>query len=160
MRKLMEQAASTSGNTFMLDGNIPPHITVLAFETLDEDRAVKLLEDIVHNELHAGNIHFASIGSFKGQMLYAEPVLNQYLHQMSVKLYEVYSELPDIKFSPYYKPFGWLPHMSICKHLDEGQMETAFSKVVKQFVPCEGVVARIGIAKTNPHRDIKVFGLN
>lgn len=40
MRKLMEQAASTSGNTFMLDGNIPPHITVLAFETLDEDRAV------------------------------------------------------------------------------------------------------------------------
>lgn len=51
--------------------------------------------------------------------------------------------------------------MSIGKHLDEAKMLDAFKVLVKQFVPLEATATRIGIgiAKTNPHRDIKIFEL-
>ena len=158
IQSLINQVAKITGNTFMTDGKIPPHITLSAFETKDEQSAVRLLEENV-DRLMSGSLFFSSIGAFKGQVLYIEPVLNEYLHNMTSEIYSMYKALPDIRFSPYYKPFGWLPHLSIAKHLDEEQMEKAFKVLVKQFVPMEGIVTRIGIAKTNPHRDIRVFDL-
>lgn len=158
MQSLIDQVANVSGNTFMTDGRIPPHITLLAFEMQNEKRAIELLNDNI-SKLRSKQLYFASVGAFKGQVLYAEPVLNEYLHNMSLDLYNIYKDVPDIRFSPYYKPFGWIPHVSIGKHLDNTQMEEAFRIVLKQFAPFEGSVTRIGIAKTNPHRDIKVYSL-
>lgn len=166
MQNYINQVASTTGNTFMLDGNIPPHITLLAFDILDEENAIEILEKYVDTYIGTyskcqkdGEIFFASIGVFKGQTLYIEPVLNEYLHGMSSELYALYENEPNIKFSPYYKPFGWIPHMSVGKHLDDEQMQEAFKVLNKQFIPFKGNITRIGIAKTNPHRDIKVFEL-
>ncbi|MBQ9699092.1 MAG: 2'-5' RNA ligase family protein [Lachnospiraceae bacterium] len=158
MQSYINQVAKATGNAFMVDGKIPPHITLLAFDTQDESKAVELLDRIA-SRLKSGSLYFASMGVLKGQVLYIEPVLNQYLHSMEEEIYEAYIDVPDIKFSPYYKPFGWIPHMSVGKHLDERQMEEALKVMLKQFVPSEGIVTRIGIAKTNPHRDIKVFEL-
>lgn len=56
-------------------------------------------------------------------------------------------------------PDNWIPHMSIGKHLNEEQLVEAFRLLVKQFMPMEAIVTRIGIAKTNPHRDIKIYEL-
>lgn len=158
MQALIDQVAKVSGNTFMLDGRIPQHITLLGIEAKNEQRVVELLEENV-NSFVSGAVLFTAIGVLKRQVLYAEPVLNEYLHNMSTGLYNIYKNEPDIKFSPYYKPFGWLPHLSIGKHLNEQQMEVAFKTVLNRFVPVEGMVTRIGIAKTNPHRDIKIYEL-
>jgi hypothetical protein len=38
-------------------------------------------------------------------------------------------------------------------------MQQAFEVLQNQFAPMDGKVVRIGIAKTNPHRDIKVWEL-
>ena len=164
MQTYINQVARATGNTFMLDGNIPPHITLLAFEAMDEGKAIEILERYVNKYTqqqregkNERKLFFASIGTFKGQTIYVEPVLNQYLHNMSSELYSLYEGQSGIKFSPYYKPFGWIPHMSVGKHLDEEQMPEAFRVLNKQYTAFEGTVTRIGIAKTNPHRDIKVF---
>ena len=69
----------------------------------------------------------------------------------------IYKDKEGIKFNQFYKTFSWVPHMSIGKHLDECQMVEAFKYLVKNFVPMEAKVTRIGIAKTNPHRDIKIY---
>ena len=44
IRKLMEQVAEKTGNTFMQDNHVPPHITVAAIETKQEDIAIEALE--------------------------------------------------------------------------------------------------------------------
>ena len=158
MQSLINNITDVTGNTFMIDNNIPPHLTLQAFDTRDEERALQIFEDNVCN-LSSGSLLFASIGAFKKQVLYLEPVLNEYLHNMSLETYKMLESIPDIKFSPYYKPFGWIPHVSVGKHLDERQLEEAFKVVMKQFTPLEGEVTRIGIAKTNPHRDLRVINL-
>lgn len=156
MQLYIDQVAKTTGNKFMIDGKIPPHITILAFEAKDESMVVKMFEENV-SKLKCASIFFAAIGALKGQVIYVEPVQNEYLHSISRELYSIYKGIPDIKFSPYYKPYEWIPHLSVGKHLNEEQMEKAFKVLMRRFAPFEGYITRIGIAKTNPHRDIKVY---
>ena len=158
MQSYINQVSKATGNSFMLAGKIPPHITLLALDLQNQQRVIDLLDENI-SKFNGQSVFFASIGAFKGQVLYVEPVLNEYLHNMSLELYNIYKDEPDIKFSPYYKPFGWLPHVSVGKHLDKQQMEKGFKVMLNQFVPVEGMVVSLGIAKTNPHRDIKIYSL-
>ena len=154
----INHVAKVTGNTFMLDGKIPPHVTVLGFEAKDELKAIELLDTNI-KKLTCGQICFASLGVFKRQVIYIQPVLNEYLYKLSDSISDIYKDMSDIKFNPYYSPFSWIPHMSLGKHLDEKQMEQAFAVLLKQFAPLKAEVTRIGLAKTNPHRDIKVYEL-
>ena len=122
IRSMIKQVAEKSGNTFMIDGNVPPHITVSAFETLDEEAAVDALENVVKN-LGCGELQWASVGQFFPYVIYTAPVLNEYLHDMSVKVYESLNSLDGVKISPYYRPFQWLPHTTIGKKLSKEEMK-------------------------------------
>ena len=154
IRGYIEKIAEKTGNGFMVDNHVPPHITVAAIETKHEDA---VLERLGSMDLHAGDIQFVSVGSFVPQVLYLEPVLNQYLHELSVKVFEVVEGLPETILSPYYQPFGWLPHCTLGKQLNKQQMQDAFLIMQNSFSPFDGQVTRIGLAKTNPHRDIRVW---
>ena len=158
LRRLMNQVAEKTGNTFMTDNQIPPHITIAAMEMKDEKLAIEAIDACVQ-ELKAGDLRFVTVGTFLPQVLFVQPVLNTYLHELSVQLNEAVKNLPDTKVSPYYEPFGWLPHTTMAKQLKEEQMQEAFAILQKQFVPFTGRVVSIGIAKPNPHRDLALWKL-
>lgn len=158
IRKLMAQIAEKTGNTFMQINHVPPHITVTAIETKQEDMAIEALEACVQ-QLQQGKLRFISTGAFFPQVLYLEPVLNEYLHELTCAVNVAVKDLPETIVSPYYQPFSWLPHVTLTKQLTEEQMLVAFETMQKRFVSFEGIVTRIGIAKTNPHRDIRVWEL-
>lgn len=158
MKKLINCVAEETGNTFMIDNNIPPHITLQAFDTRNEEKAIQLFEENV-KAIAEGEVFFVSIGVLKKQVLYMEPVLNEYLHNLSLETYKIFESMHDIKFSPYYKPFGWIPHLSVGKHLDEIQLKHAFEMILERFSPFKANVACIGIAKTNPHTDLRIYNL-
>ena len=158
MQSYINQVAKATDNTFMLDGNIPPHITLCGFHAKDEYKVVEKLDKNIE-KIKGGQIYFATLGVFKGQVIYVEPILNEYLHKLSEDIHNICKNFQDITFNHFYMPNNWIPHMSIGKHLNEEQMIEAFKVLVKQFVPMEATVTRIGIAKTNPHRDIKIYEL-
>ena len=153
IRSMIKQVAEKSGNTFMIDGNVPPHITVSAFETLDEKAAVDTLEHVV-KEMRCGELQWASVGQFFPYVIYTAPVLNEYLHDMSVKVYNGLNSLDSVKISPYYRPFQWLPHTTIGKKLSKEEMQIAFEVLQNSFGMFSGRVERIGLAKTNPYREV------
>ena len=39
------QVAKRSGNPFMIEKNVPPHLTISAFETRSEDQVISLFEE-------------------------------------------------------------------------------------------------------------------
>ena len=158
VQSLVNQIASVTGNTFIVDNKIPPHITLLAFDIPCEERAIELFEKNV-TDFIKGELFFASVGVFKKRVIYIESVLNEYLHNMSMEIYNKLEGVDGIKFSPYYKPFGWMPHISIGKHLDQNELEKGMSLLIRQFEAFTGNVTHIGLAKTNPHRDIRVVEL-
>ena len=160
LEKLIKRVAEATDNTFMLDNQVPPHITVAAVETKREDELVKCIDKLVtSSSISTGDIQLVSVGAFMPQVIYIEPVLSEYLHCLSVRLTEDVSKIEDTICSRQYQPFHWLPHCTIGKQLSKEQMVEAFKVLQQHFVPIEGRVVRIGVARTNPHRDIKVWEL-
>ena len=153
LKKYINLLCEKTGNTFMQDKNVPPHLTIAAFETKNEEAAREAL-GICFKELSAGEIMWVSIGAFLPSVLYATPVVNEYLHGLSVKINEALSEVEGVKLSPYYRPFQWFPHTTLGKTLTPEEMSVGFNALQTQFVPLKGKVKKIGLAKANPYRDL------
>ena len=158
LQQYINKVAERTGNTFMLDEKVPPHITVSAFETTDKGGVIDILNNTVL-KLKSGTLEWVSIGSFSPYVIFLSPVLNEYLHNMSALLYEELTKMDGIKMSPYYRPFQWVPHSTIGKKLSKEEMKIAFDVLHNSFSPLEGTVVRIGLAKPNPHRDIASWKL-
>jgi len=158
IRNYIRHIAKETENTFMLDNHVPPHITVAAVETKQEELLVAKIDELVKH-FQSDTIQFVSIGSFASKVIFVQPVLNEYLHNLSELLSKELSQMEETILSPYYQPFSWLPHCTLAKQLSKEQMQQAFAVLQNEFVPIDARVIRIGIAKTNPHRDIKVWEL-
>ena len=151
--------AEKTGNHFMLDEKVPPHMTISAFETQCEEAVIQVVERIA-KRLEKGRVTWASVGQFFPYVLFVQPVLNVYLHQMSEIIWEELKDLSDVKISPVYQPFQWLPHATLGKTLSKEEMKIAFEVMQNHFGVFDGTVVRVGLAKTNPHRDIVTFTLH
>ena len=61
--------AEVTGNRFILEKKIPPHITIGAFHATKEDepKLMQLTEEFTQNQ-KAGTIHFTEIGNFNDKV--------------------------------------------------------------------------------------------
>ena len=158
IQSYINDVAKESGNAFMNDNNVPPHITITAFETLEEKCVVEVLSNAI-SQIERNKIEWVTVGAFP-TVIFIQPVLNEYLHNMSSLIYESIENLSDTKISKYYKPFSWLPHATIEKQLSEDEMRKAFDVLQKSFGVFEGEVVRIELAKKNPYRVIASWELS
>lgn len=149
---LIKRVAEKTGNYFMLENNVLPHITVSAFEAMDDFTAVNAVSK-VKKKFKSGEIKWVSTGTFFPYVIYIAPVLNQYLHDLCNYCYEVL-EMEGLKVSRYYSPFSWFPHTTVGKKLTTEQMEAAFKVMQNNFGIIDGKSVRIGLAKTNPYREL------
>lgn len=78
IQQYIDQVAKKTGNTGMLDGCVPPHITISSFQTMQEKQVIELLEQ-KRTELNPGILQWSSVGVFFPYVIYLAPVLNQYL---------------------------------------------------------------------------------
>ena len=154
----MKQIGKITGNMLMVEGKVPPHITIAAFHAESDAIAHDIFSHGKEN-LKSGNVQWVSVGMFLPGVVYITPVLNEYLHQLS----ELYSKeiinKSGISIDQRYKPFHWLPHSTLAKHLTAEQLISALSVMQNQFAPFEGKVTKMGLAKTNPYTDLDVISL-
>lgn len=159
IRQYINAVAKRTNNTYMLDGNVPPHITVSAFETKNEVRAIEKLGEAVTG-LQCGAVQWVSVGTFFPHVIYLSPVLNEYLHQLSVAVYDSVKDADDTIIRKCYQPFSWLPHTTIGSKLSQEEMKTAFGVLQESFGMFSGMVVKIGLARTNPYEDIATWELD
>lgn len=154
----INQVAKRTGNTYMLDANVPPHITISAFKTKQIEAIVGSLGSIAEG-LRCGTLQWASVGAFLPHVIYLAPVLNEYLHEMSSAVYEGIAQYDNVTVSRYYRPFQWFAHTTIGKKLTQEEMRVAFEVLQQSFGMFKGKVVRIGLAKPNPYKDIAFWDL-
>ena len=147
-----------SGNKFMIEGKVPPHITIAAFQTKEESKVVEILGDKI-KDIKDTIITWASIGIFKSSVIFLAPVLNKDLHDISVCVNKVLSLVDDIAISNFYLPFQWMPHTTIAKKLSREELMIAFQELEKNFTIFSGRITKIGLSRTNPYEDIIVWEL-
>ena len=157
IQSYINDVAKQCGNAFMIDNNVPPHITIFAFETLHKNTVLGALKSAILN-IKRNKIEWVTVGTFP-TVIFIQPVLNEYLHHLSIVIYEAINSIPNTKVSKYYKPFSWLPHATIAKQLSEEEMRNAFDVLQKSFEVFEGEVVRIELAKKKPYRVIASWEL-
>ena len=158
IRSYMKQIAKYTGNTLMLDGEVPPHITIAAFRAPTAVCAREIFER-ASKGVCAKKVQWVSIGSFLPGVIYAAPVLNEYLHELSVLYNKEIMLQKEMWLDQRYLPFQWFPHTTLAKNLNEEQLRCAFEVMQKQFGPFEGTVKSVGLAKTNPYENLRVINL-
>lgn len=158
IQRFIDKVALKSSNNYMIDGHVPPHITIASFQTNDENKVIELLNNNIKN-IKEGRITWGSIGVFKSSVLFLAPVLNEYLHNLSININETISEIQDITISKYYLPFQWMPHTTIAKKLTREELVLSFQELEKNFTIFSGKVTKIALSKTNPYKDIIVWNL-
>lgn len=158
IQEYINQVAKKTGNTYMLEGKVPPHITISSFDTKDIQQVIPLLDEM-RSRLQQGTIQWTSVSAFLPYVLYLSPVLNAYLHELSVEITSCLEQTERVQLSSYYQPFRWMPHTTIGKKLSREEMQIAFQVLQHQFGPFIGQITKIGLAKSNPYEDIVLWGL-
>lgn len=158
LQRYINMIAEKTGNTFMTDNKVPPHMTISSIEARGVDVLIPTFE-VLGKSINQGKIQFVSIGQLLPYVMFATPVLNEYLMELQLKVYDAFARIPETAVSRFYQPYSWLPHVTLGKKLDEKQMAAAFEVLRKNFAPFEAVVTDIGLAKVNPHEDVRRFGL-
>lgn len=158
IQQYISQIAKKTGNTFMLDNSVSPHITISSFQTTCEEQLMEILRQNI-GKLNSGTVQWVSAGIFFPHVIYLMPVLNQYLHTLSLEVYDCITQIENISISSCYQPFCWMPHTTIGKKLTTKEMQEAFFVLQHQFGTFTGQITRIGLAKTNPYENLAVFEL-
>ena len=158
IRGYMKQIAKHTENVAMLDGKVPPHITIAAFWADSENAAIEIFQNTSKN-ICSGKIQWVTIGSFLPGVIYISPILNEYLHQLSETYNKELRKEEAVEIDKRYEPFHWFPHTTLAKYLTKDQMKAAFEIMQNQFGPFEGTITSIGLASTNPYRDLKILEL-
>ena len=153
LQRHIHKIAEKTGNSFMTDNNVPPHMTISAIEARSENALLGAMDNL-RNSLFNGTISIVSVGQFLPYVYYATPVLNGYLRDLSEKVFDEVKSIPECAVSRYYKPMSWLPHITLGKTLTKEQMQMAFLVMQESFVPFEATITEIGLARVNPHSDV------
>jgi 2'-5' RNA ligase len=159
LQRYIDRIAKSTGNLFMTENKVPPHMTVSAIEAKSIDELIDSFENICR-KVKSGEIMFVSTGQLLPYVFYLAPVMNSYLAGMSRLIYDEYSKLEDIKISRYYQPDKWLAHVTLAKKLTKDQMMTALDVMQNEFGPFEARTARIGLSRVNPHEDVRTHILD
>ena len=158
IQTLIDQIALTSGNHYMIEKQVPPHMTLSAIEARSVDLFIPTIKQL-ENKLYSGTIQFVTVGQLFPYVLYTMPVLNPYLQELALQINNAVSGIPETTISKYYRPQSWLPHVTLAKTLSKEEMQRAFCVVQERFSFFEAQDTEIGLAKVNPHNDVLRYAL-
>lgn len=157
LQEYINRIYEATGNGFMVENHVPPHMTISAMEARNVDVLVPGFESL-EGSLTSQEIQIVSLGQFLPYVFYGAPVLNDYLQQMSQKVFDTFKDIPEVTVSRYYRPGSWLPHITLGKQLSKEQMSQALESM-QDFNPIKGKIVRIGLSTVNPHKDIRIITL-
>jgi len=158
IQRYIDNVAMHTGNTFMTDHNVPPHMTICAIEAKSIEELVPAFESL-NGRIKGGDIQFVSTGQLLPYVFYITPVLNDHLQDMSKTIYDAFAGIPQTSISRFYKPSSWLPHVTVAKTLSKEQMQEAFKIMQNEFTPFDSHIVRLGLSRVNPHIDVSSINL-
>ena len=158
LNRHIQQIARFSGNSFMVKNNVPPHLTVSAVEARSAKSLVHCISSL-DGKLPSGEINVVSFGFFLPYVIYAAPVMNTYLRQISEDIYNVIPQNDEITVNRLYIPDNWFAHITLGKTLSKDQLNEAFSYMRESFAPFKARIVSLGFSRVNPHEDILTLNL-
>ena len=156
---MIERTATLSGNSYMLDINIPPHVTLGCFLSDEQSDLLEKVESFVKS-VTPFEVTFHSIGAFEPYVLFASPVKDERLTQLNALLHESLLNSYEPAENANYLPDRWMPHCSLAVRLDAEQFAKAKAIESEIDLPFTARVTKIALAKCNPYNVMATWNIN
>lgn len=156
----VKSIAEVTGNSFIIENKIPPHVTIGAFHAAKEDevKLIQMVDDFTETQ-NAGVVQFTEIGNFNGKVLFLKPEKDAFLSRINAELHTAL--LPEFEKAEngYYLPEIWFPHTTLATRLNPSQFEKA-QEIAKQIkLSLEATVTEISVYQCAPFEKLKCFSV-
>jgi len=155
---IIASIAESGASSYMVEAKVLPHITIADFHTENIDSIVSVLENNI-SDFSADDIIWASLGSFAPRVLFAAPVMNEYLQNANANINRLLKPLAAHCGYGQYLPFQWVPHTTLASHLDADSLNKAFNVAVQEFSTKKGKCNRLSLLQCNPVKEIRTWNL-
>ena len=156
----VKSIAEVTGNSFIIENKIPPHVTIGAFHATkaDEAKLIQMVEDFTKTQ-KAGTVQFTKIGNFNGKVLFLKPEKDGFLVQINEELHSIL--LPEFKKAEngYYLPEIWFPHTTLATRLNQSQFEKAAKITETIKLPLETEIKEIAVYQCSPFAELNRYKL-
>ena len=158
IQELIDDVAKITGCDYMKQSKIPPHITVSARVSDNEQALVSEMESIAE-AMKKDYIWFANIGVFNPLVIYLGPVMNEFLHSTCKTVNERLLKYADVGNRGNYLPFQWVPHAAIAVKLTSETLKDAFAIVQEKFTSFGAFAEKIVLARAEPYEELRSWEL-
>lgn len=145
-------------NSYLTQNHIPVHMTLATLHEHDEKELIKNFDLVIRN-LKAGTIDLVAIGSFASHTVFVMPVLNKYLFDLSFQINAVADREDDHRKQNRYRPYSWIPHITIARKLNQKEHALAYQVLSEKFQLMTIRANRIALSRSQPYQDICVWHL-
>lgn len=145
-------------NAYIINRKIPVHLTLATVHECDERMLIAQLNQVIQNT-YKGLIDVVAIGTFSKNTIYLTPVCNEFLSTLSFQVNEILDKIDMHREHNRYKPYSWLPHITIARKLNQKELNLAFSSLNQIFEPVTLKITHIALSKSQPYQDIYVWRL-
>lgn len=157
----LQAIAYETGNRFMIENKIPPHITIGAFHAAREEEAklLQLVEGFARDQ-KAGSVQFVEVGDFNGKVLFLKPEKNLFLSEINNALHNLL--LPEFEKAEngYYLPDIWFPHTTLATRLNQNQFSAAKESAKQISLPLEAAIEELAVYQCSPFLELKKIELS
>ena len=155
---IITSIAASGASDYMIDAKAIPHITIADFHTEKIGDVISVLEENISGFI-SGEVMWASLGSFVPWVLFAAPVMNEYLHNACVRINSLIEPLATHCGSGQYLPYKWVPHTTLASRLNHDSLKKAFGVAMQKFSAIKGTCNRISLIQCSPFQEIKTWSL-
>lgn len=130
-----------------LEINSIPHIALFVFDKIDEQQAIKLVDNF---EIKSIELSIQGLGTFHGSenTIFLIPKVTSELLKIHESFYNQFSEITDCW--EYYSPKNWIPHCTVAINIEEDKFLNAFQIIRKNFSPLAVKIEKINLIKFHP----------
>lgn len=140
LQALINDISNETGNHFMIENQVPPHLTFLQIQTRTQQEELGKVFLTLEHKLHSIPVTFTACGGEIPNVVYAKVKMTEELKNQINIIYEAVSKIPDLKINPHYLPENIFPHITLGKTLDHNQQEKALSLLNEKFSMFSGML--------------------
>lgn len=158
IQELIDEVASKTGCDYMKQSKIPPHITVSALVSDNEQALLSEMESIAEL-INKDYVFFANIGVFNPLAIYLGPVMNEFLQNTCRTVNESLLKYAEVGNRGRYLPNQWVPHAAVAVKLNPDALKVAFAIVQEKFSAFGGTAEKIVLARAEPYEELRSWKL-
>ena len=158
IQELIDEVAKVTRCDYMKQSKIPPHVTVSALVSDNEEALLSEMESISET-IRKDFVCFANIGVFNPLVIYIGPVMNEFVYSTCKTVNERLLKYADVGNRGRYLPNQWVPHAAIAVKLTPEALKDAFSIVQENFTAFGATAEKIVLARAEPYEELRSWKL-